>query len=374
MKIGIVTWFHYENYGTKLQAIALQHYIRKLGHEVELINFYPPEPPKKSLRNSTPSEIVKKIKNRINKIILHPKITKYTKQIKEHSQKLSKIIDDTCILSPQITNKKDYINVCNSYDLLIFGSDQIWNPNWYHPYYYANFDEINTKRIGYAPSLGVSKLTLDESSKLKSSLIKFENVYIREKSGAKIVSSLLNKDIQNVVDPTLLLSNDEWIEILNIKKNDSKKYVLCYFLGDNKNHWRAVSKFVKDKNLDLKIIPSTLASYNQKGDIQANSGVEDFTKLIYNAAYIITDSFHGTIFSIIFKKQFYTFERFSNTTKSSQNARIHDLLNDLNLNNRLLQFDSVEINNDIDIDYKKTMSILNEMTYKSKALLSSNLK
>ena len=372
MKIGIITWFHYDNYGTKLQAIALQSFLRKQNLSVELINFYPPKPPKQK-KEIFNVNISKSVYKRIYRYILKLRKNKYKSDISNRNNKLKMIIEQNCNVSKFINSKEDYINVCNSYDLIICGSDQIWNPNWYHPYYYANFKEISTPLIGYAPSIGVIEINNNILLEMKKAMLRFDKIYMREKSGAQIVSKLLHENINTVVDPTLLLSQEEWKEQLKFKDNTQSKYTLCYLLGENKKHWEAIHKFVKENNMELVIIPTTDLSYSQKGEICASAGVEDFVELIANAEIVITDSFHGLIFSIIFKRNFYLIERFDNNDTHSQNSRIHDLMDDLNIEDRILDYNCQKIDIALPIDYKSVDSLLKFKIEESKMNLMSEI-
>lgn len=370
MRIAIITWFSYENYGTKLQAIALQKYLRNLGYYVELLNFEPPQIVLNSIKKETFLEKVCKQPYKYKERWI---LQKHKSDIEEKHKKMDKIIQKECVLSDKICTKKDYIDICNKFDLLICGSDQIWNPNLYHKYYFADFADIITPIISYAPSFGVNTVRKEVIEDLKHSLKRFQFITVREKQGAKIVEELIGKNPPVVMDPTFLLDSVEW-KSLTSKKYKEKPYVLCYFLSDNKKHWEAVNRFTKKYNLDLYVIPQHYYSYIQKGEIFCKAGVEDFLDLISDASYVLTDSFHGTVFSLIFNKQFYTFERFKDDPFSSQNSRIINLLDSLSLMKRLNIFNSVEIKEQKMIDYNFVNKKLNQIINESKDILNKGLQ
>lgn len=369
MKIGIITWFSYENYGTKLQAVALQKYLKNIGYDVELINFLPPESLQVHIDNRTflkkLEEIPKKIKAKVIK-------RKYNKYIKKRYSKMDSFISKNCNLTKFINNDYEYIKICNSFDLLICGSDQIWNPNFYHKYYYAFFDKIKTPKISYAPSLGINEVLPSVERKIVDSLKSFKYITAREKSGANLLAEITGKDVATVVDPTFLLSKDDWLEFIDVTLKE-KEYVLCYFLSDNKNYWNASRKFCKKHNLEMYVIPQTIDSYQQSNHVLLDVGVDDFLKLVYNATYILTDSFHACVFSIIFQKQFYVFKRFNEDRYSSQNSRIINLLEDLSLSDRLIEYNDNLIKDKETINYSYINRILNKQIEFSKNQLDIGL-
>ncbi|WP_296875414.1 polysaccharide pyruvyl transferase family protein [Thomasclavelia sp.] len=366
MKVGIVTWFYYDNYGTRLQAMALQNFLLNDGYNVELINFEPPEIYTKKRKNISLPYLLKKANVFIKK-------NRYKKDIRQRNKKLNCFLDKLN-KTRLITNEDEYIAICNKFDVIIFGSDQIWNPKVYHEFYYGDYNDIYSIKLAYAPSLGVSELNEKETERLKKSLKDFYSIYIREQTGAKIISKIMSKEIIQVVDPTLLLNSEEWNKLLKIKHNSKENYILCYFLGDNKNHWKAVKRFSNDKNLKLKIIGYSDSSFIENKDLIVNVGVDEFVSLIANAKYVITDSFHGLIFSIIYKKRFVVFERFFNNDKESQNSRLLDLLNIIDCNNKLIIYNSNTIQYNDKYDYKNIYEKLYKKINESKFYLDRDLK
>lgn len=371
MNIGIITWFKYENYGTKLQALALQEYLKKDGHSVVLIDFVIPETDKKKVRESFLSIFKRKIKYCIKNIAEN----KNREKINIRSKKFIKIIREKCQITESIETDKKFIDVCNRFDLIICGSDQIWNPNWYHPYYFANFNEIFTRKISYAPSIGVTKIDNLIVDKIKVALKEFDYITVRETTAAELLESITGIKPEIVVDPTMLLSRKEWQSFLSIKNNANKekKYILCYFLTDNLNHWHAVKKFAYEKGLEMHIIPQEGISFFIKAITYADAGVKEFLELISNAEYILTDSYHAILFSLIFEKQFYVFERFDNRNKTSQNSRIYEMLNRLDINDHKVLYNKRKIIESGFINYDNVSKKLKKMITESKEILETAL-
>lgn len=349
MKIGIVTWFRHQNYGTILQALALQKYLRSNVNDVQLLNFQLLDGVR--IKNTDGMRLFEKFYYYFGRVIYH--IIKKTNYnfFEKKSLKLKKVIDDNCVLTEHIVDNDNYVSICNSFDCLFFGSDQIWNPNWYHPFYFGNVTGIKTKLVAYAPSFGVENIPKDLENTYKCALEKFSYISSREESGKKIVEKYTDLTSEVVVDPTMLLSKREWEyfeETINIKP---KKYILCYLLSDNYNHWKAIKKYAKKNMLDIVIIPQGGYSFIKSKNVIKDCSVGNFLHLIRNAEIVITDSFHACIFSIIYNKQFLVFERKNPNDKRSQNSRIYNLLDTYELNDCLIKYNSKVIINKADINY-----------------------
>lgn len=370
MKIGIITWFRYENYGTKLQAIALQSYLREKGHDVELIDFQIPEPINSAKKQSVSSRLYRKI----NYLALKCSRRMYKEQLKIRSCRLEQVIQEKCIIKKKAENDISFIGICNEFNLIICGSDQIWNPNWYHPYYYADLPGIKTKKVSYAPSIGIQSIPENTKLLIQKSLKSFSYVTVREETAASLLEPLLGYRPQKVLDPTMLMSGRQWKEMFQLTTQIQQRYILCYFLSDNRNHWNAVVKFAHKHNLSIKIIPQQGFSFFQKGEIHADAGVKEFLELIQNAEYVLTDSFHGTVFSILFEKGVYVFERFQDDLYSSQNARVMELVKQFGIEDHLIPYNSKNIEPKNPIDYSKVHATLNTLRSQSEKILQTEIK
>ena len=364
MKIGIITWFGGVNYGTNLQAIGLSNYLKKQGYTVELLNFniYSNKHIKRSF--------LERIYSQPEKYISKYYFNKYKDEIEKKTRVIEKTLLDYCEITKRITNDEEYIIECNKFDLLIFGSDQIWNPNWYHRYYYADYPSIKTRRIAYAPSFGVDSIPNDSINDIKRSLSKFDSISVREESGAQLIDFLMKQKAQVVVDPTFLLEKEEWDKMAS-KQIKDEEYVLGLFLTDNVFHWHASKKFAKEKGLKLVVIPYLGYSYMQGDCVYKCVGIEELLSLIKNAEYVVTDSFHITVFSIIFNKQFVSFERFNSKNNKSQNTRLENMLKMFGLENQLLPYNSYSIPERIINDYSSTNHLVKQKIEESKEYLSN---
>lgn len=370
MKIGIITWFTGPNYGTNLQAIALQYYLRKRGYEVNLINYEVP-----------PVKVIKNKKSFIRKVLYQPKncaiklvMNKYKYQIAERDRKLRNSITAKCILTPEVKTIDELVKICNEFDLLICGSDQIWNPNWYDKFYFADYAEVITNRISYGPSIGVNKIPDSVAIRIQHGLRQFKAVSVREEKAVELLAPYLSEKPQVVVDPTLLLTSEEWMDIFPDYGYKGDDYLFAFFLNDEKKHLEATKKFAKMLNCKLILVPYKGTTYLQKADIRAGAGLEDMLNLIRNSKYVITDSFHITVFSIIHRKQFYTFQRFKEDEFTSQNIRVTNLLRMVDLSERLIPYQSTKIDMLEDINYDGPVEKLNIEIEKSKEFLKNSIE
>lgn len=334
-KIAIVTWLGNGNFGTSLQSYALHQKLVVLGYNVSFLPFFPESFGLKSY--------IKVILSKLGFLQWNKK-RKYGKTMK--MQKLYTFHLEKYNLS-EIYTKDQYKRLLSHTDVFLTGSDQIWNA-WYSfcPFYYLSFAR-DSKRVAYASSLGTSSLPQEYKEEIKKYLSKFSYIGVREQSAVNVLSELLQRrDIVQVLDPTFLLSVDDWISLGNesfIEFELPEKYILCYLIGNN--------DFYKKQLLDVKgkldiqniiIIPAVEnKSFSIDGArIYADAGPKEFIHLIRNASLVCTDSFHATAISINLSVNFVEFIRFNDADLKSQNSRIYDLLNHYGLQDCLYLKDS----------------------------------
>ena len=265
-----------------------------------------------------------------------------------------------------------------NYDIYISGSDQIWNPDLilYDTSYFFDFLPDDCKRISYASSFGKSTFNESHKEKCGALLSKYSNIAVREESGIQIVKDLCGKDAECVLDPTLLLESSEWDKIANNAKSKAKNFkgILCYIMPGDTKVVASIVKIAKDlqkkTNLPIKYIgikEYNMFKYGVKNcDIFASP--MDFVAYFKNAEYIVTNSFHGTAFSLIYNKKFYIpindelnkgealHERILSVTKKleAENA----LVSTSNL--ELKELDLEKIQNKLSVERKKSLSFLKD--------------
>lgn len=325
MRIGILTLNSKSyNYGGLLQEYALMKCVQELGYQAEIIDYdvfseantfsY-----KRNLKYLSVNKITKKILRKIrgNKI-------KSTTLTQSSCMLFDEFRKKYLIFSKQY-NYKNISQLASVYDCFICGSDQIWNPSCNIPSFFLNFVSENRNRIIYAASIGISKLTNIEKKVYKKLLNEVDYVSVREHSAWELVQPLTEKEVKLVLDPTLLLKKEDWTSIINVK-SEYKPYVFYYFLDMNDDKVEAARAFALSNNLQIISTPFKNQQYPEEFFPTYGDGIgpKEFLQLINGACLVLTDSFHASVFSIIFGKQFRVFTRHSG--KTDMNSRIHTLL------------------------------------------------
>ena len=363
MKIGLLTFHIAQNYGAFLQAYALQYTLTNMGHDTEIIN-YQPEYLITPYHTRTAFPSWKQSKNIIQYSLSIPcwiynNWVNYTPRMKRQryfsdSRKL------LFITSKTYYSYAEFYDNIPIYDKYIAGSDQIWNPNItgnkLDPAYFFAFVDETSKIASYGASMIQDSVSNEHIFEFKRLLAHVGTISVREISNIKYIESLCNKPVINVVDPTLLLLDNDWKKIASCPKSCPSNFVLYYDFTNNPTIKVLARRVAKKLNLPIVCISIRMTGYNS---LSRNIYVrpEEFVWYFNHASFIVTNSFHGTMFSIINKKPFYVIASYPT------NIRIVDHLSLLGLLDRVYDSgDEVkEINIDIDYDsvYKK-LNILRE--------------
>lgn len=378
-KVGIVSCYFQKNYGSALQALATQMILDRLGYENETINIsgFNDEIKKSKIKYFTKAVFKSDIllhKFGMAKNVLIKKFSngEYVKSAKKRNVLFENFVYRYFRLSEVYASKKELSEKCKeNYSTVIVGSDQLWLPaNIAADYYTLSFvpDGVNT--ISYATSFGISKLPSDTENKASNFLRKIKHLSVREESGKKIIKDITGRNVPVVCDPTLLFTGDEWMCIQKEKPIIDVPYILCYFLGNNPSHRVFATKLKEKTGADIIAFPH-LDEYIKSDEKYADKMLydvdpSDFINLIRNAKYVCTDSFHCTVFSVLYKKKFFTFRRYARKTKQSTNSRIDSLFNALGIKDCIFTGEE-DINTYINpyIDYDKVYGNLDVMRQKS---------
>ena len=271
----------------------------------------------------------------------------------------------------KVYNSKRELNAAHQYAAFVVGSDQLWLPsNIEADYYTLNFVPDNVSKIALSTSFGISKLPKRQAQKAAKFLKRLDFCSVRELSGQKIVKDLTGRDVPVVCDPTILFTAEEWGCITENERFIKELYLFCYFLGNNPEQREFVKRF-KDKT-GYKIVQLQHCDEYIKSDVEFpdytpyNVGPAEFVQLIRDAEYVFTDSFHASVFSLLYEKRFFTFRRYNNDSIVSTNGRLYSLLSMVGLEERLLKADEdVEKCMLMSIDYKNVhikLAALREFT------------
>lgn len=382
-KVGIVSCYFKHNYGSMLQAYATQKVLDNMNIDNETINIDNNIDFKNGKRKYYLNQIFNFpfIKSKFGMIKL-----KFDKRVNKtlgsniaiRDSKYEEFKKNFNFTKPYETYKK-LTEKCMEYDSVIVGSDQLWLPvNVVADYYTLNFVPEEINKISYSTSFGVSNIPNKYREKYKYFLNRINYLSVRETTGVDIIKKFTDKKVEVVCDPTLLLDKKCWMEIESKNRIIKDKYILCYFLGKNIEHRKFVER-LKEKT-GFKIVSLNHADEYVKysdefADIAPyNIGPSEFLNLIHNAEYVCTDSFHGTIFSIIYNKKFFTFRRYKSSSVMSTNSRVYSLLEIVDLRDRLLT--GKECIKDIvnkDIDFDKVNKKIEEFRSKSLDFLKEAL-
>jgi len=328
-KIGILSLYYNSfNYGGMLQAYALTKFLNNNGVDAEQIAFKNVRASKKCIIISKKRPLYRRVLSMVKRITLYllrspiviaDEITRFLyKTNKPNFKKRIKLFEQFQGSIPH--SEKIYCidtikEVEDKYDLFVVGSDQTWNFLWTSDEYFLNFVKDNNKKVAYAASFGDSKYIYSNSSYIQKMLKDFKAISLREFAAVNSLEKVLGRDdIKYVVDPTLLLTRTEWDKIAT-KRIIRKNYVFCYFLGGDSKGRELAKQYAKKMNLKLVnmsyLYPHTVTKDDiDYGDYRIESASPlDFISLIKYSTVVFTNSFHACVFSTIFNKQFFVFNR-----------------------------------------------------------------
>ncbi|MCI8402821.1 MAG: polysaccharide pyruvyl transferase family protein [Lachnospiraceae bacterium] len=319
MAAGIITMFHNSsNYGGILQAYALTKVLINHGIEAEQIRY----------DNFSAFSFSRRLKNKVRKyeaVIKHPEQIKYQRKIRKRVRAVVKASNQLVPHSRKVFKEKNIQKCLTDYSIFITGSDQVWHGEW--PAYFLPFVPDGTKKIAYAVSTGKSYLSLSDMEKIKEYVKEYTAISVREADTAAILQKAMpEKIIEFVLDPSLLLDLEDWDAVTSERKVDAP-YAFCYFLGSDERPRKVAEKYAEKYKLVLVTIPHMQGKIEKNdidfGDIQVYDATpQDFLAYIKYAELIFTDSFHATIFSSVFRKQYVVFGR---TEHKEMNNRIETL-------------------------------------------------
>ena len=368
MKVGIVTWFQYHNYGSALQVTALAKTIYGLGHNPIVVNYKNFKAPVLLHRKSVIEDGVGRVIDRIKNYAYH----RYEQD--ERENKFNTFLDNNCAFTKSVELMPDLESLNDELDAFVCGSDQIWAPSVFDSHYFLDFVKDDYKKIAYAPSVGLPVIEdVNVKNRMQEYAKRIEHISTREESGSKIIEELIGKSVETVLDPTLLVDSKDWSYMASEYADNMKPYILVYMLGKNEDHWKRIYSISEKLDIDVKVIPVFFKDLDRVGCLKNPIGPADFLSLVKNAHSICTDSFHGMLFSIIFKKNFFVFERFKKNDKNNQNSRIYNILSLFGLEDRVINSSVEDVTIRQNVDYLKVYQVLEKEVDRSKTFLKNAL-
>ena len=352
MKTGTVTWISFRNFGTYLQAYALQKALQNLGCENKVID-------DAQVVASFPKKKFSPVRILRNIPWLCPKRAEFKRKSAQAETQYEDFKNTYIDLDKSWGSREE---LAAAYDTYIAGSDQIWSPtSCFDNFYYLGFTD--RKKVAYAPSLGTTVYPENRVESARPYLERFSSLSVREPQGAALLKDKFDLDAQVVADPTILLTREEWEDLLTDTPAGEIPYVLCYFLTYNKAYIDYAKEYCKRRGLAMKLLV-VRHEFIGLGAEEVYTGPIGFLNAVKGAHTVLTDSFHATIFSMLFERQFYTFKRFKEGTVISQNSRIENLLTKVDLSERFLDDTSAMVE-DTPIAYDKVGATITGMREES---------
>lgn len=356
MKIAFITIHIGINVGSNLQAIATSEVLKKAGHDPILINYIPDRVTYKrfwSNAKQSPKNFMIGVFDFMRFHFLKKKFATFQKKY--------------CQITHPIYSHDNFAKALTDADIYLTGSDQVWNfkhNEGYDGHYF--FDGIEGRKVAYASSIGMDTLTETESLQLRQALSQYEKISVRED---KAVSLLKEIDIESVqlMDPTLMLNREQWSKFIT-KQIIKEPYMLVYLpynISDIEEIYKTVRKIARRKSIKVVTFSWTYRpiKYADKTIYYASPG--DFLSLMYYADYVVTNSFHGTAFSINLNKQFWVY------APSKYSSRVGSIIRLLGLDNRLIDEEIDDKSVDNIIDYSLVNQLLDKERERAMEFLKS---
>lgn len=377
-KIGLLSVYNH-NYGSILQAYALQEVLRRLGYNTEIIKYKKTNMIKQAKRLLFIPLLKATVKMKWKTLyckFFKPEIYKEILATRELA--FSKFIRENLHFSEVYRGRGELEKSCSNYDCFVLGSDQVWNPmNLGGDFYTMTFIPDAKLKITYAPSFGVSNIPKKQREKTRAYLDRIEYISVREKDGVNIVKELTGREVTMVVDPTILIDRKVWDE----KKGErlvKEDYIFCYYISDNAEYRKFAQRLSEKTGLRLVSIPHVdeyVKADDGFGDVELkNVGPIEFVNLVSNAEYVCTDSFHGTVFSTLYQRTFFTFSRYINDNGDSTNSRLYSFLELIDMRERMYRPDHVLTSEDLEtLDFTLAYKNIFELRNSSMEYLMNSL-
>lgn len=355
-KIGIITLYHSNyNFGGLLQAYALPaamgKYLAIAAEQIDYAWCY--EKGKEQKKREAVS---------LRKLLYLFGIRFFSRLEKRHLKQRINVFDrfmDDIPHSKETYDSDSVSDALGRYTAFICGGDQIWNELQLkgmrkedEKAFTLQFVPEPIKKVSYAPSMAVLDLTDEFKAEFSAGINRLDAISIREERSVPVLEELTQKPITVVADPVLLLQEEEWLEATNPAEKP-QRYVLCYLLGDNVTQRKAAQRFAKKTHRPIVTFPHILGNVVRKCDLffgdvhDYTSGPREFLDLVRHADFVVTDSFHACVFSMIFKTPFAVFERNKASETGNMNSRIYDFLEEYHLERQLVTEKELEDMNDI---------------------------
>ena len=352
-KVCVVTWYSSFNYGTQLQSTSLCKYLEENGCEVSILKNFSVKP----YLFRHPSLAYAKIMNRLNEKKRLAFFNPVPYHVTDERRKRTAAYVKDNFHPVTITSMAQWSQMITDNTAFVTGSDIIWQPAMGIPSkMFLDFTCFeNVTRVSYASSTGAKKLPEKYEKYYRRYLGKFKALSTREQNAADYFSSLLNRKVVKVIDPTLLHDTSFWDTYAQRALTGNltdKKYILCYFVMEDPRYWNYVKKVQQQfPDYEIVVLPMHHSDEKEEYHVITNGTAYEFISLIKHAGLIITDSFHAGVFSFLYEKEFYVLRR----ARAAEDEKFHDLVERYGLRHRLVtNEETFERNTDTDYTAGKT--------------------
>ena len=332
--VGIMTFHAAHNYGSVVQAYALSKWLSMRGYAPEIINLRT-DVQKKAYRVFTvKGHGIKRAVHFVYAVVTYS-------ALKKRSERFEKFIHQMLPVSQkEFSNGAELVGQTD-YDIYLAGSDQVWNPACldFESAYYLDFVSNGAKRISYAPSLGKSRFEEHHMEQIRRLISNIDVISCREEAGANILRQFTEKPVEVVCDPTVLLGRRAW-EDFAVATEVKKPYILTYFLENNHGSKSVLERLQSKTGYDVVVLNEDIHDFFKPYHKIYDASPQQFVGLFQNASFVLTNSFHGTAFSTIFNRPFYTVVG-KDTEENNNDSRKIDYLKKLGLENRIIFDDRI---------------------------------
>lgn len=363
MKIDVITLHRVRNYGSSLQTLATQNFLKKHGVEPEIIDYYP--------ERYTSKGLLKRLKYKSEKLEHNPVLLLAARMIISVSYLKKKIVFDAFLkkhldVTDKVYRSEEELKNASFYaDAYCTGSDQVWNSHWNEGVdrpFYLSFVPESAYKFSYAASIGNTELGKEEADEVEPMLREYKHITVRENAGVDVIEKL-GLNASQVLDPTLLFGEKDWEPYIS-KRFKNKKYVVTYNLHHDKRIDDYARKLAEKHGLKVYNISYNFHDIVRKGTLKWCPKIEEYLGLIHDAEFVVTDSFHATVYSILFHK------KFIDIYPEEASSRLRSILSLTGLENRGFD-DMPEVENaEAEIDFGKADEVLKAERKKSEDYLN----
>ncbi len=327
MKAGLVTFYHIHHYGALLQAAATERAVESLGGACEIIDYYVNQNNDLFRKPTGVGSAAADVHTALHYKALRDRYQRFERFSKDHLR----------ISGHRFESLEELRSAELPYDLILSGSDQIWNPKIFpdgrfDPVFFGAFS--TRRKIAYAPSFGVPHIPEGMEEELRSYLESFSHISVRERQGREIVKEITGKDVPVVLDPTLLLTAEQW-SAMAAPLDRSGGYILCYCISKPGALAPYIQRLAEETGLPVVQLCGIRQKVHPKAACVLDAGPSEFLGLFQNASYVCTNSFHGTVFSVQFQKPFFTAVAPSELA-APESSRTFSILSRLGLTERII--------------------------------------